>query len=713
MSLVLVGAVIAATTVSVAGAPPSIRVSAAASGVQLDGRLDDAEWANALPVPLTQQSPRPGSPSPYETTVRVVADHTRLYFGFTCRDPFPKQIGLHTMQRDGDLSGDDSVAIVLDTFGDQRSGYYFRINTAGARADGLVSTPEDVPLDWDGVWDARVVRTPEGWTAEIAIPVRTLRFDPGRVSWGFNAERFVPRERLRLRWTGTTLDARLADFRRAGLIEVPPFQRGLGLNVNVNTLARRSSDFTKSERAVTGRVGVDVGYDLTSQLTGVATINTDFAETEVDTRQINLTQFPLFFPEKRAFFLEGSNQFNFGLNLGSDFVPFYSRRIGLVEGTIVPLDAGLKLIGRMGRWGIAALDVETGSAHSFARRNLFASRITYDVNDHLRTGAVLTAGDPRRVSGNRLGGLDATWTTSTFRGDKNLAAGAWAVASHDESRSGRKNGWGVAVDYPNDLWDVAASVKTFGDALDPALGFLPRPGTRQYSFSSAWQPRPKGSWIQQFFFEFRPRLVEDLHGRTLTWRVFTAPFNVVTSSGVHLEANYAPEFQRLIKPFEIADRVTIPPGVYRFNRFRVEGQSSPSRPFRAGTTVWFGEFFGGRLTQVSNFVTWTRPSGRLQLEFDAENDLGHLPFGNFVQRLLQTKVIYAFSPNLILSSFAQYDTESRQVGVNNRIRWTIRPEADLFIVWNRGWKHALFDEEARFAPLNDQFVAKLRWIFRR
>lgn len=194
------------------------------------------------------------------------------------------------------MSGDDSVAIVLDTFGNQRSGYYFRINTAGARAEGLVATPEDIPLDWDGVWDARVARTPDGWAAEIAIPVNTLRFDPARDAWGFNAERSVPRERLRLRWSGITLDARLADFRRAGLLEVPRFRQGLGLNVNLNTVVKRTSVFTTMDRAISGCTGVDVGYDATPQLGRAVTVNTDFAETDVHTRQINLAQFPLFFP---------------------------------------------------------------------------------------------------------------------------------------------------------------------------------------------------------------------------------------------------------------------------------------------------------------------------------------------------------------------------------------------------------------------------------
>jgi len=700
-------------SICVAESKPAIRPWRVDTPIRLDGRLDEPAWASAEAVRLTQQAPRPGAPSPYETTLRVLADHAHLYFGFTCKDPNPRQIAVHTMQRDASQSGDDAVAIVLDTFGDQRSGYYFQINAGAARADGLIARPDDIPLDWDGVWDASVARTPEGWTAEIAIPVNTLRFNPALTAWGLNAQRYVPRERQRLRWTGTTLDAMFADFRRAGLLEVPRFHQGLGLMINVNTLARRTNDFTRGDRAVAGRAGIDIGYNATPQLGGIVTVNTDFAETEVDTRQINLTRFPLFFPEKRSFFLEGSNQFDFGLNLSGDLLPFYSRTIGLVEGNVIPLNAGLKVLGRSGKWGIATLDVETGSALGISRRNLFAGRFTYDATDHLRVGTLLTGGDPEFASHNRFGGLDATWRTSTLFGDKNFAAGAWLATSHTVGLHGQNTGWGASIDYPNDLWDVNASIKNFGDALEPALGFLPRPGTRKYSLGAAYQPRLQHSWIQQFFFEFEPYMLTDLHGRPLTWRVFTAPFNVESNSGVHLEANYAPQFERITTPFAITDRVTIPVGAYRFDRFRVEGQSSPARPIRLGTTVWFGTFFRGRLTQVSNFVTWTKPGGHLQLELDAENDFGHLPFGDFIQRLMRTKVVYAFSPNLIVSSYTQYDTESHQVGINNRLRWTIRPETDLFVVWNRGWQHGLLDAEPEFAPLRDQFVVKLRWISRR
>jgi len=413
---------------------PSINITSIdGARIRVDGHLDEEAWTNAAMVALVQQSPHPGSATPYSTTMRVITDHNKLYFGFTCADPAPEKIAIHTMQRDGDMYGDDSVAIVLDTFGDQRSGYYFRVNAAGARDDGLISTPDDIPLDWDGVWDARVARTTSGWTAEIELPVSTIRFDPKLQSWRFNAERYIPRERQTLRWSGPTLDARLADFRRAGALEVPAFHLGAGVTFNLNTLARRTSDFTTGDHALAGRTGVDVGYNVTPQLGAVVTVNTDFAETEVDTRQINLTQFPLFFPEKRTFFLEGSNQFNFGLNLGTDFVPFYSRAVGLVEGSIVPIDAGLKVLGRAGKWGIAALDVETGAAHSLTRRNLFASRLTYDATDHLRVGTLLTGGDPEFATHNRFGGVDAVWTTSTLFGFRSFQNASNAFLMSGES----------------------------------------------------------------------------------------------------------------------------------------------------------------------------------------------------------------------------------------------------------------------------------------
>jgi hypothetical protein len=273
------------------------------------------------------------------------------------------------------------------------------------------------------------------------------------------------------------------------------------------------------------------------------------------------------------------------------------------------------------------------------------------------------------------------------------------------------------VQYPNDLWNIQGAFKQFGDALDPVLGYLPRPGTRQFSSYAAYQPRPSGghfSGVRQFFFELEPSLITDLHGNTQSFRVFTAPINFRSQPGDHYEANYAPEYQRLTAPFEIAPGVVIPTGSYRFHRFRVQVESSDARSLSVGGTVWFGGFYGGHLTQAQGFVKWTEGSGHLQLALDVENDYGYLPEGNFIFRLWQLKTIYAFSPDLLLATFLQYESESENLGLNARLRWTIRPGRDLFVVWNRGWRHPISDGSPYFlSPETDQVIVKLRWTFTR
>jgi hypothetical protein len=703
-----------ALTAQAPSAPQAVAAAPAAGRIALDGVLDEPAWAAAGTIPgLTQQEPEPGRPTPFDgTRISVLAAGEILYFGVVCPDPEPAKIAVHTLQHDADLEGDDTVAFVLDTFGDGRNGYLFRINAGGARQDGLISGNE-ASLDWDGFWEARVRRTPGGWTAEIAVSARSLRFRPGRERWGLNVERYIARERLTLRWTAASLDARLEDLQRAGsLTGLAGLRQGLGLSAAPYLLGRADDRRDAARVREKGEAGLDLSYNLTPELGAVLTVNTDFAETEVDTRQVNLTRFPLFFPEKRPFFLEGSNLFTFGSGLGSDFIPFYSRRVGLVRGRVVPIDAGLKLLGRAGPWSIAVLDIETGDSPAAPATNLFAGRTTYDVDEHLRVGALATRGDPAGEGDNTFGGLDAVWQTSSFRGDKNLNFAAWGARGGGDLPDGRATGWGVQAAYPNDLWDLSLNVNEYGEALDPALGFLPRPGTRQYSLGAAYQPRPREDgpfgWVRQFFFELFPTRVDRLDGTTESWRVFMAPFNLSTRSGEHLEANWAPQFERLDEPFEVARGVVIPPGRYRFDRLRVEGQSSRFRPWRVGSTVWFGSFFGGHLTQWESFLYWTVGPGRLRFELDAENDFGHLPQGDFIQRLLQLKTVYAFSPDLVLSAFTQYDSESNDLGFNSRLRWTIRPGRDLFLVWNRNWKR-LPEPGYRLERDSDQVVVKLRW----
>ncbi|HEV8200434.1 MAG TPA: DUF5916 domain-containing protein [Candidatus Polarisedimenticolia bacterium] len=704
-------------------ATPTVRVGLASAPIQLDGRLDEPDWALAgVILELTQQSPVPGGPMPYHTTVRLLTDGSTLYVGVRAFDPQPGRIAIHTMQRDGDLNGDDTIALALDTFGDHRTGYFFQVNAAGARYDGLISDFETISPDWDGIWDAHVSIDDEGWTLEVAIPGPTLRFTPGDAPWGLNVERRVARDRTVMRWTGTTLDARNSDMRRAGLLEgAGSLRQGIGLSMSPYGLVRTDTDDALDDTDTTGDAGADVAYNLSEQLSGVLTVNTDFAETEVDTRQVNLTRFPLFFPEKRYFFVEGANQFVFGLGLNSDFVPFFSRRVGLFEGERVPIDYGAKIIGRQGKWGIGVLDVKTGDIPSAPSTNLFAGRVTYDVDRHLRIGAIGTRGDPDGVSDNWLGGADAVWQTSELFGDKNFSVGGWIARTGGDppegNPGGQPGGWGFKVDYPNDLWDNTVLMKVFGDSLDPALGFLPRPGIRLTRGATTFAPRPQSEFwaahVRQFYFGAESTYITDHTGDVESWEVTAYPLSFVTPAGGSVDLVFIPTYERLDAPFEIAPGVVLPIDEYHFLRSRLTLATRPDRPVSTGGYVDLGSFYDGRLSELQGYVRFASSTGALQTELNGLHVQGQLPEGDFITTLWQVKTAYAFSPDLVLSFNGQYDNVTRNIGVNARLRYTIHPGADLYVVWTRGWLHPPDAERPLEAePLDSEAVVKLRWTFR-
>ena len=694
--------------------------------IDLDGKLDEPAWQDSGTVAeLVQQSPRPGESTPYKTTARVLVTSDNLYFGFECADPDPSKIAVHTKQRDGMVRGDDTITIVLDTYGDRRTGYFFRINAAGARVDGLISGPEEPKLDWDGIWDARTAPSARGWSAEIKIPLRTLSFARGLDTWGLNFERNIARDRTVLRWASPTLDSFLYDLSRAGsLTGVQGLKQGQGLEVSPSFVGRMVNQFQDKTRHWERSPVIDATYRITPQMAAVFTANTDFAETEVDSRQLNLTRFELFFPERRAFFLEGANQYEFGLGLNETFLPFFSRRVGLHRGQPIDINTGFKLNGRAGRWNVGLLDVQTRDTlvawkadDVVPGTNLFAGRVSYDVNPKLRVGTLITHGHPDGLSRNTLAGFDAVWRTSEFMGNKNFLIGAWGAFSAGDVPSGDRSGWGFKIDYPNDLWDCFTSLNQFGEALDPGLGFLPRPGTRRFDASCEYKPRPSKSgpfrWVRQNFMEHRFYRVTNYRGELESWRFFWAPVNVQFESGDRFEFNWVPWYEYLPEPFQIAG-ITLPVGGYRYDRFRLEFQTSRHRPWEFGTTTWFGDFYNGRLLQQENYLRYTSPGGTWQAGLTAEQNFGTLVQGKFVQRLWQLNLAYAFSPDLVLTSFAQYDSESQNAGNNLRLRWTIKPGNDLFIVWNRGWKRLILSrDDLTLIPESELLAVKLRWTFRR
>ena len=446
--------------------------------------------------------------------MRVLITPDELYFGFDCSDTEPSRIAIHTMQRDGDVEGDDTVAVILDTYGDRRTGYFFQINAAGARVDGLVADPEDPSLDWDGIWDARTSRSDRGWSAEIIIPARSLSFAGGRSSWGVNFERNIARDRTVLRWSSATLDSFFYDLSRAGTLSgVQDLRQGLGLEISPYVVGRMKDFFQEQGRTWQGSPGIDVTYRMTPQMAAVFTVEHRFcrngsrlASVEPDAISVVLS-----LSAARSSLRAPISTSSALVSRSSSSPSFRAAWVCSKARRFRSIQASSSTAGR--RWNIGLLDVQTrdailqGSTTLVPGTNLFAGRVSYDVNPRLRLGTILTNGSPDGIRRNRFAGFDGVWRTSEFLGDKNFLVGAWSALSAGDVAEGNRSGWGFKIDYPNDLWDCFTSLNQFGEALDPALGFLPRPGTRRFDADCEFKPRPRKDgpfgWIRQHFMEHR------------------------------------------------------------------------------------------------------------------------------------------------------------------------------------------------------------------
>jgi hypothetical protein len=695
---------------SAAGAP-SLRVGVLPPDLRLDGNLNEPAWASADAIDgLTMTEPKEGARPTGRTRVQVLASSRTLVFGVVCDDPDPRGIVSFTKRRDGSMSAEDHIEIVLDTFLDGRSGYTFWVNPSGARYDGLINPGgDDVNSNWDGIWEAATRRTDTGWTAEIRIPIQTLGFNPRLTAWHFNIQRRIQRLQETDRWASPELDYKVTQMSRAGLLtDLPDFELGLGLMVRPAAVAGGGVPAPDAPATGESHVSFDMTQRVGANLLASGSINTDFAETEVDTRQTNLTRFPLYFPEKRSFFLDGADIFQFGVGLNTDVVPFFSRTIGLVAGQRVPIWAAGKLNGRIGQTNLGGLVAHTGAVDGVApAATMAAVRVKQNIFKESSIGGIATLGDPTGKSGSWLAGADFTYQTSHFRGDKNLLAGLWGLATGQAGTSGDHTAAGVQIAYPNDLWNVSLSYFRIGDAFQPSLGFVPRTGVQNVSLVGEYAPRPNFWHIRQMFNEFEVIAVTDLRGAWESYRVFLAPVNWRFESGDRVEANIRPTGEQLNEPFEIADGVVIPPGPYHWMRYRLEAGSATKRRLSGQATWWFGGFYDGHLDQILLNASWN-PAALVTFTFSGERDIGRLREGNFVQTLAGARARINVSPNLEISSLVQYDTDSRSLGTNTRLRWTFRPAGDLFVVYN----HNLKDVTDRWRLASNQLLVKLQYSWR-
>jgi hypothetical protein len=492
------------------------------------------------------------------------------------------------------------------------------------------------------------------------------------------------------------MDYTIGQTRHAGLLtDLPAFNLGWGLTPTLSGLVKATHK-RNGETSYDWKPSLDVKQRITSDVTAQLTVNTDFAETEVDSRQTNLTRFPLLYPEKRPFFLEGADIFDFGLSLGRTFMPFFSRRIGLYQGQEVPILWGGKVNGKVKDTHFGGLVTQTNAVDTVVpRTSMGVVRIKQNILKESSFGMIATLGDPAGRHPAWTAGIDFTYQTSTFGGDKNFLVGIWALANNRKDLQGDKSAFGIKIDYPNDLWDWFLMYRHIGDGFDPSMGFVTRRAVNYYSGKISFMPRPESSIVRQHNLLISPELYTDLDHRWESYSVSLVPVNPRLESGDQFEAGLQPQGEFLKIPFEISDGVIIEPGAYHWFRFNLEARSASKRAINGSAGWKFGGFYGGSLDQVQLQLNW-RLMSFLILEFMYENNLARIPAGHFNKELLAFRTVFNITSDLNISSFIQYDNDSGSVGSYSRLRWTFAPLGDLYLVYKhniqqaipeRGWEY--------------------------
>ena len=679
--------------------------------IRVDGMLDEAAWDQA-PVGsgFTAREPEDDRPAAQQTEFSVVYTEDILYFGIRAHDPEPEAIVAKELQRDSDHGrNDDSLAIVLDTFHDQRNSVTFEVNPLGARTDSLVTDEgKDQNIEWNGVWNATARRTADGWQAEVAIPFSTLRFDPAARTWGLNVRRVVRRTNEESNWApiGREIGPRAVSRMYAAhwvslagdLTGISGVKPGRRLDVKPFVLASAAEEPRSEASGTTSDIdgGIDLKWGLTKSLTLDLTYNTDFAQVEVDQQQVNLTRFSLFFPEKREFFLENAGIFEFGPPSpgGGNRPPlmktFFSRRIGLDRGEEVPIDIGARLTGRAGAWNVGLLTVGTEAVAAGNRPGAAAAqhsvfRLKRDLGERSSVGMIYTELDPRGGAKNQLYGVDLD-----YKPNRQSQFYLFGAASEDEGRSGDTGALGTGWAYTTRTLRANVDLTEAQGDFNPGSGFLLRRDFRRYHPTVRWEPRVNRgvvrSWVLEAELDYFER--ESL-GRIESRKLLLAPIGIRTTGDDRFRLAFVNDVEQLFEPFEIRPGIVIPAGLYKFDSIFLRGFSNQGRRLAWRGNINVGEFFGGdrRSYMLSSFV---RLSRHLLTEFQWNYNDVMLPQGDFTATIYTVRLDAAFSPDLRLNTLAQYNDAAQLAGVNVRFNWIYKPGANLFVVYNHNWAAPTF-----------------------
>ena len=701
--------------------------------LRLDGQLSEAVYQTVKPVTdFIQQLPVEGAPATERTDVWVMFDRDTIYISARCWDSAPDRIIAKDMKRDSyGMFGNDTFSVVLDTFYDRRNGFNFITNPIGGLFDATITNERTPNVDWNTVWDVRTNRSDEGWTLEMSIPFKSLRYQSGpNQLWGINFQRRVASKN-----ETSFLTPIPAALNFAGMFKLSSAATLVGLEVPSSAarfeikpyaIADLTTDLTANPRIrdqVGGTGGVDVKYGVTQGLTADFTYNTDFAQVEVDEQQVNLTRFSLFFPEKREFFLEGQGVFDFGAGFRMDPVTwyfkgeqfsgeapilFFSRRIGLDGGQTVPIQGGGRLTGKAGAFSIGLLNVQTGQAPDSNVRgtNFSVVRVKRDILRRSTIGAMFTG---RSLSTTAPGASYTYGVDGLFSFYDNLNINTFVSKTETPGLRGDDVSYQAELDYNGDLWGLRLERLGVGANFNPEIGFVRRTDFRRNFAQFRFSPRPQSiSSVRKFLFQPSLDYITDGTG-TLETRLQQFLFGAEFENSDMLYVGVTDNFEFLKVPFQIAKNVSIPVGGYSFLNTRVVFGLGEHRPISGGVIFDHGGFFGGEKTTVSFYQPRVNIGARLLIEPSISFNWITLPEGAFTSELVMSRLTYSLTPRMFVSGLMQFNSANDSLGTNIRFRWEYQPGSELFVVYT--------DERNTLTPRypmlqNRAFVIKFNRLFR-
>ena len=717
------------------------------SGPQIDGRLDEELWLQAAVIDeFVQQEPAEGEPATERTVVRFLYDAQALYIGVEAYDSEPDGVIATEMRRDSlRLLDEDNFQIILDTFHDRRSGYMFVTSPLGAKLEQQIAeegeggwrgrNSNNININWDGVWDVVSRRTSDGWVAEIAIPMVTLRFPKAeRQVWGVNFMRNIRRKNEQVFWAPISKEYTLTRVSLAGTMTgIGEVNRGLDLRMTPYMLAG-----SRQDRAAGGPAGgldgsgfndygLDVKYGIASGLNLDLTLNTDFAQVEVDEQQVNLTRFPLFFPEKRDFFLENAGMFNVGAP-GSGFGRvadlFFTRRIGLSAGQPTPIIGGARLTGKVDRHNIAAMNITTGSFGN-AGDNFFVGRYSRDILARSKVGGIVI--DKQAVGSVFAPGAGGvSHYNRTFAADttlalhRNLTMTGFVAKTEtpDLQTPGGDMGAYARATWLSPAFHVYSEFAELQENFNPEVGFVPRVGIRTSKFHGEWNPRPDRWNIRMFDPMWNITYTTDQHNRLLTRRIHNM-LGTYFENGSSVTFYYNDHFEQLDIPFDIRNTgVTVPAGAYRFGEWVFSFQSDPSRRLYTRTRYSPQTFFDGTRTDIQATVG-LRATSRISAETIFNRSDVDLPWGAFVADLASLRLDLTLSPTMTVRSLSQYNSLTREFSNSIRFNWIYSPGSDIYVAYDEMRLDDLFylNPHVRRSPWGDvrnrQIAIKMTYLLSR